>query len=207
MTSRFAFAPLRTPFAWKRLGLLRSKLRDGKMIYAVFPIFTVLMATHSAIGGTAASWDSASCPRCSSLDASHRFMRASGAVLTQPRSHGLKGTLYGVWSGLAVEYRVGVSPVTYPVTVYLTGHDGAIDYPLNACQGLLKILSSGGGRARFSEHITNGTCIDGGDVSVRLSADDLHWSWAGQEEGKTVKVVGVLHRLNRVQLDLTGTEV
>ena len=112
---------------------------------------------------------------------------AAAIALAAPASAQIAGS---VWTGTG--YQVGPDGPQMSWSVLLdVGADNTsrIEYPSLGCKAVLHELKRSGGEMEFREEITEGDCLTGGTVNVRLRDDRVFWFWSKPGSGADASAV------------------
>lgn len=104
---------------------------------------------------------------------------AAGAASAQPlETSGIVAT----WSGIGFQVDALGLQTSWDIELSLKSESSAtVSYPSLNCTGELTRNKGASRRIEFTEHITQGDCVDGGRVSITLENGRLFWFWTKPE--------------------------
>ncbi len=97
------------------------------------------------------------------------------------------------WHGTGLQVDPGGVQSTWTIELTINkDSSGKISYPSLGCESVLHWVASGGNAIIFLEEITEGDCIDGGRIEVKVQNGRLFWFWT--KPGVEADASAVLYR-------------
>lgn len=118
------------------------------------------------------------------------FLSTVGAASAQPAQ---TSPIVESWNGVGYQVGPGGPQSSWDIELTLkTETSGLISYPSLNCKSELTRVQGSSRRIEFTEHITEGDCIDGGRVTINLEGGRLFWFWT--KPGVNADASAVLYR-------------
>ncbi|HOY78245.1 MAG TPA: hypothetical protein PLN33_10595 [Hyphomonadaceae bacterium] len=114
------------------------------------------------------------------------FLLATPAI-AQPGQKAITGE----WQGTGLQVDRGGVQSTWTIELSIRNGQSAISYPSLDCKGVLHRVTTTPTRIAFREEITDGNCIDGGQISATFENGRLFWFWT--KPGLDVDASAVLY--------------
>lgn len=115
---------------------------------------------------------------------------AAGAASAQPAQ---TSPIVESWSGIGFQVGPEGPETSWEIELTLRSESsGVISYPSLDCKSELTRVQGASRRIEFTEHITEGDCIDGGRISITLERGRLFWFWT--KAGVDADASAVLYR-------------
>jgi hypothetical protein len=115
-------------------------------------------------------------------------------ALAAPAQAQPAAAIAGAWHGVGLQAGPEGPQETWNIVLHIRSDRASrIEYPSLSCKGVLHETSRSGIEMEFREEITEGECITGGVINVRLVANRLFWFWR-LPGGGDVDASAVLYR-------------
>lgn len=118
------------------------------------------------------------------------FLSAAASASAQPAQ---TSPIVESWTGIGFQVGPEGPQASWDIELTLKSEtSGLISYPSLDCSSELTRVQGSSRRIEFTEHITEGDCIDGGRISITLEGGRLFWFWT--KPGVNADASAVLYR-------------